>query len=356
MWVADRNRELREIGTAAYTLSDEERQEAALCAERLAPTGRTLTQAVDFYLAHLAVNERSITVNEAVAELLARKAAMGMSKRYIAEMKHQLERVKEAFGARKVTTLTTQELEGWLLGRKLAPISHANARRYLSILFNHCIKQGSAKTNPAEAMDTPKVMQTPPGILTPAAMRALIGLAREHHPDLLAAVLIQAFAGLRREEVRRLDWTEVNLARGYIEIKALKSKTAQRRLVTVRPNLAEFLAPLRREHGPVAPSCYDKCAAKLRERLESKKHRWPENALRHSFASYHLADCQDAAKTALQLGHKGAGMLFEHYRELVTPEDAAAWWAISPGAAIGGNVVELGRVGAAPSRRRKAGA
>jgi hypothetical protein len=30
---------------------------------------------------------------------------------------------------------------------------------------------------------------------------------------------------------------------------------------------------------------------------------WPENALRHSFASYHLAHFMNAAETAPQLGH-----------------------------------------------------
>jgi integrase len=56
---------------------------------------------------------------------------------------------------------------------------------------------------------------------------------------------------------------------------------------------------------------------------------WPANALRHSFASYHLAHYQDAAKTALQLGHTESGTLFRHYRELVTQQEAAAFWNIS---------------------------
>jgi hypothetical protein len=56
---------------------------------------------------------------------------------------------------------------------------------------------------------------------------------------------------------------------------------------------------------------------------------WRQNALRHSFASYRLAAIQDAAKVALEMGNSPA-MLFKHYRELVTPEAAAQWFAISP--------------------------
>jgi integrase len=57
---------------------------------------------------------------------------------------------------------------------------------------------------------------------------------------------------------------------------------------------------------------------------------WPPNALRHSFASYHLAHFQDAAKLALELGHTNQHLLFRHYRELVKPASAAKYWSIVP--------------------------
>ena len=45
--------------------------------------------------------------------------------------------------------------------------------------------------------------------------------------------------------------------------------------------------------------------------------------------SYHLAEFQSAGKTALEAGHTEQ-ILFNHYRELVTKEDAAAFWSIVP--------------------------
>ena len=71
--------------------------------------------------------------------------------------------------------------------------------------------------------------------------------------------------------------------------------------------------------------------------------RWPNNALRHSFASYHLALHQNAATTALQLGHTDSRLLFEHYRELVHPEDAKAFWEITPGKDEDGKVIPMER-------------
>ena len=45
----------------------------------------------------------------------------------------------------------------------------------------------------------------------------------------------------------------------------------------------------------------------------------------------HLAKYQDAAKTALQLGHSGGiYILLDHYRTLATPQEAEKYWAIMP--------------------------
>ena len=58
--------------------------------------------------------------------------------------------------------------------------------------------------------------------------------------------------------------------------------------------------------------------------------RWPDNALRHSLASYHLADFKNAAATALELGHHDSRVTFAHYRELVRPKEAERYWNIKP--------------------------
>jgi integrase len=42
-------------------------------------------------------------------------------------------------------------------------------------------------------------------------------------------IAIAAFAGLRSAEIARLDWAEVKLDRGHIEINAAKAKTASQR-------------------------------------------------------------------------------------------------------------------------------
>jgi len=56
---------------------------------------------------------------------------------------------------------------------------------------------------------------------------------------------------------------------------------------------------------------------------------WKQNALRHSYISYRVALIQDVAQVALEAGNSPK-MIFQHYRELVRPDAAKAWFSIMP--------------------------
>jgi hypothetical protein len=83
---------------------------------------------------------------------------------------------------------------------------------------------------------------------------------------------------------------------------------------------------------------------RLRVALEAEV-KWKQNVLRHSFISYPLAEIQDVNSVALEAGNSPQ-MIFRHYRELATPEQAATWFAIAPQTAP--NVVPI----TASSRKR----
>jgi integrase len=156
--------------------------------------------------------------------------------------------------------------------------------------------------------------------------------------EVVPFLAIGAFTGLRHAEILRLDWEDIRFAQGFVEVKAKKAKTAQRRLVPIQPNLAAWLTPYHKRTGKVCPWIrIGRTASVL-----AKDHGidWPNNGLRHSYASYRLAQCQDAAKVALEMGNSPS-MIFRHYREVVTPQEAAAWWNIFPERAA--NVVPISR-------------
>ena len=56
---------------------------------------------------------------------------------------------------------------------------------------------------------------------------------------------------------------------------------------------------------------------------------WPNNALRHSYATYRLAMTADAPRVALEMGNSPQ-KLMTNYRELADEEVARGWFAIRP--------------------------
>jgi len=259
-------------------------------------------------------------------------------------MQYKLRKFAKHFTGRLVASFTTAEIASWLLGLKCQPQTRLNYKRLLHNLFAFSLGRGYTASNPvAGALKIKVPAKDEIGILNvKEATKLLAACPRE----ILPAIAIGLFAGLRREEIARLDWQQVDFERGFIEVKAPNAKTAQRRLVEMSTSLRAWLRPHRALAGAVRPS-----EAIYRERLaEAAKTAgitpWPHNALRHSFASFHLAMHEDAAKTALMLGHTESTTLFKHYRELVRREDAVKFWKISPSKRRPRNIVEMPQVAA----------
>ena len=307
----------------------------------LAAYGKTVHDAIAFYLAHLRQKERSIPLAESIAELVELRRQSGKSARYCHDLELRLGRFKRDFDGRSVASFSAKELDEWLSGLKVAPGTRNTFRRDLRTLFSFCEKRGYCPTNEARKTERAKAIEKPAEILTPAQSEALL---RACGPDVLPVAAIGLFAGLRSAEVEKLDWCEVDIDSGHIEVKAAKAKTARRRLVPISENLAAWLKPLVKSEGPVAPEG-------LRKRFDAVKRKvgfgtpgsetedekaagvklqeWPQNALRHSFGSYRLASCHDAARVSLEMGNSPQ-MVFAHYRELVKAKDAERFWKIAP--------------------------
>lgn len=328
-------------GTAAMSLNDSARAEYLECSAALKSYGKTLRDAVAYYLPHLKARNRSCTASELVAELLRVKTADGASERYLSDLRSRLGMFATCFNGKPVAEIAGQEVDEWLRtlasvgsGKLVAPTTRNNFRRVLVVAFNFARERGYCTDNPAETSAKAKEIETPVGILTPEATARLL----ESCPaELVPFVAIGAFAGLRRAELERLDWSEVDLQSGLIQVTASKAKSARRRFVKIRENLAAWLRPRVRASGPVAPGNYRELLDMARESAGMED--WPQNALRHSFASYHIARFNDAAALALEMGHTNSNLVFQHYREVVKPKDAKRYWEIKPAKAV--NVVAM---------------
>ena len=312
-------------GTAAFSISDRLRAEAVECSEKLAAVGHTLTGATNFFIDHLRAQQRSISVADAMERLIASRKSAGRSERYCHDLRLRLSRFAKDFAKAMVGTITASEIDGWLSGLAVAPGTRNTFRRDLRTLFSYCEKHGYCQTNEAKKTERAKDVDKPAGILTVEQATALLEACDD---DVLPYIAISLFAGLRAAEVQKLDWSEVDLDSGHIEVTAAKAKSAKRRLVPIAENLAAWIRPFAKIRGPVTPS------TAFRKRLDCVKARaglqkWPHNAMRHSYGSYRVAHCHDAPRVSLEMGNSPR-MVFDHYRELVKAKEAVRYWKIAP--------------------------
>ncbi|MDQ3622148.1 MAG: tyrosine-type recombinase/integrase [Verrucomicrobiota bacterium] len=150
-------------------------------------------------------------------------------------------------------------------------------------------------------------------------------LLQECASELVPYIVICAFAGLRPTEAASLDWGDIHLDSGQIEVKARHSKTRRHRLVPIQPNLKAWLEIYRKEFGAITFS-----RRKFRDAYRKAGFaEWPLDVLRHSFGTYRLPILKSAESLALEMGNS-PDVIFRHYRWAMDEETAGAYFSIQP--------------------------
>jgi Site-specific recombinase XerD len=322
----------------AIGLSQREMSDFITARNKLAEYGANINEATEFFVDHQErVRRCNVTVKQLAGELITAKEHDGHSERYLGDLRSRLARFSRDFGERPIATITVEELDNYLRNLPLSPQSRINYRTCIGTLFSFAKKRRMIELNPIEYTAKPKRIGEAPAIFTVNELRSLLETARRVHPDVVPMLALGAFAGLRDAEIRRLDWSEVDLGRGHIEIKAAKAKSARRRIIPIQPNLAAWLRPYSGMTGHVVPEAARGKLDRVRE--SARLTCWPNNGLRHSFSSYRYAATHDAPRVAAELGHTSPQMLYSTYRELVLPEEAERYWKTVPPTTEAANVV-----------------
>src|SRR4029450_6166540 len=183
------------------------------------------------------------TVAQLAEEVLEAKRKDGRSAKYIYMLRLYFKRFCQDFANRLIADITVEEVDTWLRDLPGSPKTRADYRANIGVLFSHAAQRRIIDFNPVAFTAKPKLIDRPPEIFAVDELRALLEAAQRTEPSVVPMLAIGAFAGLRDAEIKRLEWNEVDLARGNIEVKAAKAKSARRRLVTIQPNLAAWLRP-----------------------------------------------------------------------------------------------------------------
>lgn len=233
----------------------------------------------------------------------------------------------KAFGG-AVGDIEAVALRKWIKGRSANSNTQAMYFRYARMFFGYLTANRLIPHDPITAVPAPK---TKPGrnILTPGQMSALLALELPDH--VRALLLLGGFAGLRTEEISRMTWDNVNTESGQIHVPpgAMKySGGFDQRIVDFTEPLNRRKDWMAKQSGKIIPVASETLHAHRRRACSPVLEEWPDNCLRHSFATYHLGKAKNAGLTAYQMGHTSSAMVQRVYSVPAALADWQAWWKI----------------------------
>ena len=177
-WSADRKKEALAHGVA-QSLTAAERAAVLETRTWLESLGVSLREAINHAGEHFAKAQSSATVADSVATLLASMERSRLSTDHVYITGLRLNRFAETFGEQSIATITRTEIEEWLHGLKLSPVSVNNYRIALTGLFSDAIERGNATVNEASKVKSIKTRGKEAEILTPAELAHLLERADE---------------------------------------------------------------------------------------------------------------------------------------------------------------------------------
>ena len=313
---------LKNEGIGGFALSKEQQVDAEKALEIL-NSKATLTEACKYFMRFNNLNDSDKSISALVDEFLDHKdkqrllGEKGASQRTINDYKHRLGLLNEQFGALKINEFKEDKFLDWILARGDA----RGLTRTTKALFSFAVSKEYLPENPMKRK-TPVPKIGKPSVLEDNHWRSLVLTALETQKqknsnrgepiDMLACVTLGLWCGLRPEaELKRLDWSDVNIDEGFVNIHD-DWKVKIGRLVTIPDCAKELLKQCTRQKGPIInPKNFRRRWDWLRETADVMS-AWDSDIMRHTFASMHYGYFGDKQKVINELGHCNESML-RHY-------------------------------------------
>lgn len=329
--------DISNLGAAAFALSNREREDAVHAVRIL--KGETpleespkspLAEAARFWMQHHRPEGGTVNLKALVDDLVASKIKANRRPETIKELRNKLGNFAESFPDRDVHTITINDLEDWLDTNTPGARNRNKHRNLFHALFEFARKRNLIEQNPAADIETSKADELMPEAYSADETRRILDAAAEHFERYVPALAIGFFAGLRPAEIEGLDWSSINFEQNHVVVTPETAKRRRRRLVAMHDNLVAWLLPHRKDSGPVLPTprAFQQSRKTILKNAGVK--RWIYDGPRHTYGTMQLAMYQDAARTAAEMGHLDIAILYNHYRDLVTREDAERYWSIMP--------------------------
>ena len=135
-------------GQQLWSLTPDQRGEAARCYKLLLPYPEaTLTAAVTNYIGHVLKYRSAPNIKELVKEHLQEVKSANRRQRTIEDLQHRLGKFADAFGSRKLSSITVPELRTHIEDPAHSAQTQINSLTKLSQLYNFAKRHGYISEN-----------------------------------------------------------------------------------------------------------------------------------------------------------------------------------------------------------------
>lgn len=335
------------FGNQAKAISPSLAEKATAAALLLAPYGLDVLEAAKIAIGIRERDGASKTMNDAANAWLA--SCEGLRPRTIYNYKLTTDRMAGTLDGRLLSTITADEIKAAVAPAGTpAPAAHERLRN-AKAFWNYSAGKGWCVAEVFKKVEMPRTKSDADEIhiLAPEAAECLLRIAEQHFPKAVATYAIQFFAGIRVAESGRLEEEHAGIE--GIDLPKGVTKKGSRRHITPNATLAAWLERYPFEPCPnwreVNAACrrlagWNVSARILNDRVKvgtmeplsaPTRGRWPQNAIRHSHASYAVASGVPLESLLFEFGHTGdATLLRQHYVGRASKKQALEYFAIGP--------------------------
>lgn len=292
-------------------------------------TGSILEACRDFAKRN-SMTQPNTNVSDAVTAFKAQAEADGKSEVRRQDFASVLDRFVKSFNV-EVGTLTPKLISDYLIALPFRERTKRNHRDVIKLFSRWLVLRGYLPkgTDLLEGVQNYSARKI--GEITTFTPEEMTLLLQHTSERILPFLVIGGFAGLRHAEISRLDWQDIDLQEGFIEVKAENAKTDTRRIVPIKENLKAWLVPIAKKSGPVVGLA--NIANPLSKLARKAGVEWKHNALRHTYISARVAECADVPRVADEAGNSPQ-IIRTNYLKRMRPAFAAAWFNIMPGLSL----------------------
>jgi integrase len=352
-------KERRNFGVTATELPIGVRAETAACLEKLRPFGKTITDAVNFYVTHLQTESKlevSRTLEACLQDFVAEKVRLAergdLRAISIQTTKSRAKRLAESLGSIPIQGIGSKHLSEFLANLPFSQVTKIHYRAFLSEFMSYALEREWIERNPLSSWGKTKRRKNlirEVQILSVAEVRKLLDVARndEKAHIFIPYLALGLFLGLRPTEARLLNWSDIDLDHGSIEIKGSTSKVKSTRHIQINSTALAWLRAFKQSDAKIIVPLNDYEYRVSWDRIKNLAgwkvwepnkaiegdqialKDWPEDCLRHCYASYWLPIHNDRPRLAEHMG-TSTNVIQIYYRKSLAANTASAYWDILP--------------------------